>query len=103
MVSRHVTFGDDMARAPGREPRGVVMIETGTTAAPAAAPPAALLRRGWMGVAQLAAIVAVVVGAGVAIYAERGVLRQGLGGLTHTRAIWVLAGAAAEFGSMAAF
>ena len=80
-----------------------MITETGTPAAPSSTQPAALLHRGWMGVAQLAAIVAVVVGAGVAIYAERGVLRQGLGGLTHTRAIWVLAGAAVEFGSMAAF
>jgi putative heme transporter len=81
------------------------MTQTGTPTVPASAPqqPAALLRGGWMGVAQLVAIVAVVAGAGVAIYAERAVLRQGLGGLAHTRVSRVLAGAAAEFGSMAAF
>jgi uncharacterized membrane protein YbhN (UPF0104 family) len=81
------------------------MTQTGTPTVPASAPqqPVALLRGGWMGVAQLVAIVAVVAGAGVAIYAERAVLRQGLGGLAHTRVSWVLAGAAAEFGSMAAF
>jgi uncharacterized membrane protein YbhN (UPF0104 family) len=79
------------------------MAETGTALEPVRAQPAALLRRGWLGVAQMVAIVAVVAGAGVAIYAERAVLRQGLGGLAHTRVSWVLAGAAAEFGSMAAF
>jgi len=79
------------------------MTETGTSPVPAPAQPAALLRRGWMGVAQLVAIVAVLVGAGVAIYAERAMLRQGLGGLAHTRVSWVLAGVAVEFGSMAAF
>lgn len=80
-----------------------MITETGTPAASVPAQPATLLRRGWLGAAQLAAVVAVVVGAGVAIYAERALLRQGLGGLTHTRVSWVLAGAAAEFGSMAAF
>ena len=78
MVSRHVTVGDDMARV-SRKPGVIVITETGTPATPAPAQPAALLRRGWLGVAQLAAVVAVVVGAGVAIYAERAVLRQGLG------------------------
>jgi putative heme transporter len=78
------------------------MTETRTPPAPAPAQPAAL-RRGWMGLAQLAAVVAVVAGAGVAIYAERAMLRQGLEGLAHTRVSWLLAGAAAEFGSMAAF
>jgi putative heme transporter len=76
---------------------------TGTGTPPAQAQPAAPLRRGWMGVVQLAAIVAVAVGAGVAIYAERAVLRQGLGDMAHIRASWALAGAGAEVGSMAAF
>jgi putative heme transporter len=78
------------------------MTETSMPPAPAPAQPA-VLRRGWMGVAQLVAMVAVVAGAGVAIYAERAVLRQGLGGMAHVRVSWVLAGAGAEFASMAAF
>jgi hypothetical protein len=56
-----------------------VITETGMPAASAPAQPAALLRRGWLGVVHLAAAVALVVGAGVAIYDERAVLRQGLG------------------------
>ena len=56
-----------------------MITETGMPAASAPAQPAALLRRGWLGVVHLAAAVALVVGAGVAIYDERAVLRQGLG------------------------
>ena len=51
-----------------------------------------------MGVARLVAIVAVAVGAGVAIHAEWTALRQGLGGLAHTRVGWVPAGMVYQWG-----
>lgn len=67
------------------------------------APAARLLRRGWVGVAQVVAIVAIAAGAGAAIWAERAMMHQGFGVLARTRVGWVLVGVAAEFVSMAAF
>jgi uncharacterized membrane protein YbhN (UPF0104 family) len=80
-----------------------MMTGAGTPPALAPAPAPVLLRRGWTGVAQLAAIVAVVAGAGAAIYAERAMLGQGLRAMAGLRVGWILAGTAVEFGSMVAF
>jgi uncharacterized membrane protein YbhN (UPF0104 family) len=62
-----------------------------------------MLRRGWMGIVQVAAIVALAGGAVAAMYAERDTMDRGLGVLAHTRVGWVLVGVGAEFVSMAAF
>ncbi|MBV9092552.1 MAG: flippase-like domain-containing protein [Streptosporangiaceae bacterium] len=77
---------------------------TGTRTQPA--PPEAhsgMLRRGWVGVAQLVAIAVIVIGAAAAIYGERATLRQGLDFFPHLRGGWVLAAAGAELLSMMAF
>jgi putative heme transporter len=60
------------------------------------------LRRGWLGVAQLVACVAIAVGAGVAIYAERATISEGATALRHAEVGWLLAGFGAEFISMIA-
>jgi uncharacterized membrane protein YbhN (UPF0104 family) len=65
-------------------------------------PPGVLLH-GWKGVAQGAAMVAVAVGAGVAIYAERATVRRGLAVLPHLKVGWLLAAIGAECVSMIAF
>jgi uncharacterized protein (TIRG00374 family) len=62
-----------------------------------------LLLHGWKGVAQGAAMIAVAAGAGYAIYAERGTVRQGLAVLPHLRVGWLLAAIGAECLSMIAF
>lgn len=77
---------------------------TGTCTQPA--PPEAhsgMLRRGWVGVAQLVAVAVILIGAAAAIYGERATLRQGLDFFPHLRGGWVLAAAGAEFLSMMAF
>jgi uncharacterized protein (TIRG00374 family) len=62
-----------------------------------------MLLHGWKGVAQAAAMVAIVVGAGYAVYAERSTVQKGLAVLPHLRVWWLLAGIGAEFLSMIAF
>ena len=75
----------------------------GTGPPPGRAPAAGLLRRGWAGIAQVVAVVAIAVGAGAALWAERAMMHQGFGVLARTRVGWVLVGVGAEFVSMAAF
>jgi uncharacterized protein (TIRG00374 family) len=70
---------------------------------PEPARPPGLLLHGWKGIAQGAAMLAVAVGAGVAIYAERATVHQGLAVLPHLRVGWLLAGLGAECVSMIAF
>jgi uncharacterized protein (TIRG00374 family) len=62
-----------------------------------------MLLRGWKGIAQVAAMAAVVTGAGVASYAERATVQRGLAVLPHLRVWWLLAGIGAECLSMIAF
>jgi putative heme transporter len=62
-----------------------------------------VLRRGWVGVAQLVAISAIIIGAAAAIYGERATLRQGLEFFPHLRVGWILAAAGAQVVSMIAF
>jgi hypothetical protein len=76
---------------------------TGADPPSAPAPAARLLRRGWVGIAQVVAIAAIAGGAGAAIWAERAMMHQGFGVLARTRVGWVLVGVVAEFVSMAAF
>jgi hypothetical protein len=47
------------------------------------AAPRGMLLHGWKGIAQAAAMVLITVGAGFAIYAERGTVQKGLGVLPH--------------------
>jgi uncharacterized membrane protein YbhN (UPF0104 family) len=62
-----------------------------------------ILLRGWQGAAQAAGMAAITVGAGVAVYAERATVRQGLAVLPHLRVGWLVAGIGAECLSMIAF
>src|ERR1700722_3271870 len=62
-----------------------------------------MLLRGWKGIAQVAAMAAVVAGAGIASYAERATVQRGLVVLPHLRVWWLLAGIGAECLSMIAF
>jgi uncharacterized membrane protein YbhN (UPF0104 family) len=77
----------------------------GKPSAPSAAgraPAGLLLRRGWIGIAQAAAIAAIAAGAGAAIYAERATIREGLSALRHLSVGWLITGIAAEILSMVA-
>jgi putative heme transporter len=59
-------------------------------------------RRSWT-VARAAALVAIVIGSVIAVYAERSTIRSGLASLRQSNLGWVVAGFAAECVSMAAF
>jgi uncharacterized membrane protein YbhN (UPF0104 family) len=67
------------------------------------ATPQGMLLHGWKGIAQAVAIVAITVGAGYAVYAERATVQKGLAVLPHLRVGWLLAGIGAECLSMLAF
>jgi putative heme transporter len=62
-----------------------------------------MLLHGWKGILQAVAMVAITVGAGYAIYAERATVQKGLAVLPHLRVGWLLAGIGAECLSMLAF
>ena len=59
-----------------------------------------MLRRGWIGVAQVVAVAAIAVGALAAIYAGRSTVREGFVALRYVRVGWLLAGFGAELVSM---
>lgn len=72
------------------------------TAAERQPPQKRLLRRGWVGIAQIVGCAAIAAAAAAAIYAERTSVRAGVSALHHIQVTWVLAGFAAEFMSMIA-
>jgi putative heme transporter len=61
-----------------------------------------MLRRGWMGVAQVVAVAVIAAGALAAIYAERSTVADGFVALRHVRVGWLVAGASVELASMVA-
>jgi uncharacterized membrane protein YbhN (UPF0104 family) len=61
-----------------------------------------MLRRGWIGVAQLVAFAAIALGALAALYAERSTVTEGFAALRHVRVGWILAGVSVELLSMVA-
>jgi putative heme transporter len=61
-----------------------------------------MLRHGWVGVAQVAAVAVIGVGALAAIYAERSTVVEGFVALRYVRVGWLFAGIGAELVSMVA-